>query len=206
MDKALQDIVQVRLYLFSLYNCQYSDFFTALGKLEQALNRESLPPVNPDISKYWFLLFADYESGPLLGSPLCLLRQGDQGFYFYFDDKFFSVILFSKYQCDKVLPPLGESLCSAARVLSVSHSSLHGRYIRHHITGVEVFGPHVICILLFPDAFGVTEAYMDQELCRFIASGRLHAKIDKVGLTLTWMVLGDHLTSVNLNELWIISY
>ena len=32
------------------------------------------------------------------------------------------------------------------------------------------------------DAFGVTEAYMDQELCRFIASGRLHAKIDKVGV------------------------
>jgi hypothetical protein len=26
----------------------------------------------------------------------------------------------------------------------------------------------------------VTEQYMDQELCRFIASGRLHAKIDKV--------------------------
>ena len=34
---------------------------------------------------------------------------------------------------------------------------------------------------LLSDAFGVTEAYMDQELCRFIASGRLHAKIDKVG-------------------------
>ena len=105
--------------------------------------------------------------------------------FFYFGDKFFSVIF--KYQCDRFLLPLGESLCSAARVLSVSHSSLHGRYIRHHITGVDVFGPHVICILIFPDAFGVTEAYMDQELCRFIASGRLHAKIDKVGLILTWM-------------------
>ena len=44
----------------------------------------------------------------------------------------------------------------------------------------ELSCSHVICILLFPDAFGVTEAYMDQELCRFIASGRLHAKIDKV--------------------------
>ena len=46
------------------------------------------------------------------------------------------------------------------------------------------------------DAFGVTEEYMDTELCRqgeqmeesqvklvfrFITSGRLHAKIDKVG-------------------------
>ena len=52
-----------------------------------------------------------------------------------------------------------------------------------------------ILFVFFPDAFGVTEAYMDQELCRFIASGRLHAKIDKVGLTLTWMVLADHLSS-----------
>merc|ERR1712059_113652 len=35
---------------------------------------------------------------------------------------------------------------------------------------------------LFPHyAFGVTEEFMDSELCRFIASGRLHAKIDKVG-------------------------
>ena len=32
------------------------------------------------------------------------------------------------------------------------------------------------------NAFGVTEEYMDSELCRFIASGRLHAKIDKVGI------------------------
>ena len=31
------------------------------------------------------------------------------------------------------------------------------------------------------DAFGVTEDYIDGELCRFIAGGRLHAKIDKVG-------------------------
>ena len=30
------------------------------------------------------------------------------------------------------------------------------------------------------DAFGVTEDYIDSELCRFIAGGRLHAKIDKV--------------------------
>ena len=29
--------VQVKQYLFSLYNCQYSEFFTALGHLEQVL-------------------------------------------------------------------------------------------------------------------------------------------------------------------------
>jgi len=31
------------------------------------------------------------------------------------------------------------------------------------------------------DAFGVTEDYMDRELSKFIADGRLHCKIDKVG-------------------------
>ncbi|XP_077541542.1 regulatory particle non-ATPase 7 [Haemaphysalis longicornis] len=31
------------------------------------------------------------------------------------------------------------------------------------------------------DAFGVTVAFIDQELARFIAAGRLHCKIDKVG-------------------------
>lgn len=29
-------------------------------------------------------------------------------------------------------------------------------------------------------AFGVTEKYIDEELSKFIAGGRLHAKIDKV--------------------------
>ena len=35
------------------------------------------------------------------------------------------------------------------------------------------------------EAFGVTEEYIDGELCRFIAGGRLHAKIDKVGDEMT---------------------
>jgi 26S proteasome regulatory subunit N7 len=30
------------------------------------------------------------------------------------------------------------------------------------------------------DSFGVTEPFVDQELHRFIAAGRLHCKIDKV--------------------------
>ena len=47
------------------------------------------------------------------------------------------------------------------------------------------------------DAFGVTEDYIDSELCRFIAGGRLHAKIDKV-----WIVL--HLLW-NINIFQIIS-
>ena len=39
------------------------------------------------------------------------------------------------------------------------------------------------------DAFGVTEDYIDSELCRFIAGGRLHAKIDKVSHQLLSMTL-----------------
>merc|ERR1711971_1156191 len=36
------------------------------------------------------------------------------------------------------------------------------------------------------DAFGITEDYMDQELSRYIADGRLHCKIDKVrGIVIT---------------------
>ncbi|KAL3224787.1 hypothetical protein MRX96_026373 [Rhipicephalus microplus] len=31
------------------------------------------------------------------------------------------------------------------------------------------------------NAFGVTVAFIDQELARYIAAGRLHCKIDKVG-------------------------
>merc|ERR1719369_1257130 len=31
------------------------------------------------------------------------------------------------------------------------------------------------------DSFGVTVDFIDQELARFIAAGRLHCKIDKVG-------------------------
>jgi len=31
------------------------------------------------------------------------------------------------------------------------------------------------------EAFGVTIEYIDQELSRFIAAGRLHCKVDRVG-------------------------
>jgi len=31
------------------------------------------------------------------------------------------------------------------------------------------------------ESFGVTVDYIDQELARFIAAGRLHAKVDRVG-------------------------
>jgi len=93
-------------YLFSLYNCQYSEFFQELGKLEQVLKAD----------RYLYPHYAFY---------------------------------------------VREIKIKAYAQLLESYRSLTLTYMA--------------------DAFGVTEHYMDSELCRFIASGRLHAKIDKVG-------------------------
>ena len=40
-----------------------------------------------------------------------------------------------------------------------------------------------LTLVYMAEAFGVTVEYIDSELCRFIAGGRLHAKIDKVSYT-----------------------
>merc|ERR1711936_1344321 len=93
--EVLHQTPEVRHYLFSLYNCQYSDFFTALGKLEQIM------------------------------------------------------------KADRYLAP---------------HYAYYVREIK-----VKDYAQ------LLESYRSLTVAYMDQELCRFIASGRLHAKIDKVG-------------------------
>ena len=37
-----------------------------------------------------------------------------------------------------------------------------------------------LTLVYMAEAFGVTVEYIDSELCRLIAGGRLHAKIDKV--------------------------
>jgi len=104
--EVLHQTPQVKQYLFSLYNCQYGEFFTALGKLEQIMK-------------------ADRYLAP---------------HYAYY---------------------VREMKVKAYAQLLESYRSLTLAYMA--------------------DAFGVTEKYMDQELCRFIANGRLHAKIDKVG-------------------------
>jgi len=96
----------VKKYLFSLYNCQYAEFFQELGRVEQILK-------------------ADRYLAP---------------HYAYY---------------------VREMKIKAYAQLLESYRSLTLSYMA--------------------DAFGVTEEYMDTELCRFIASGRLHAKIDKVG-------------------------
>merc|ERR1719415_472130 len=104
--EVLYQCPDVKKYLFSLYNCQYAEFFQELGRVEQILK-------------------ADRYLAP---------------HYAYY---------------------VREMKIKAYAQLLESYRSLTLSYMA--------------------DAFGVTEEYMDTELCRFIASGRLHAKIDKVG-------------------------
>jgi len=104
--EVLHQLPNTKNYLFSLYNCQYADFFQELGKVEQLMKAD----------RY---LFPHY-----------------------------------KYYVREV------KIKAYAQLLE-SYSSLTLGYMAQ--------------------AFGVTEKYIDEELSKFIAGGRLHAKIDKVG-------------------------
>ncbi|GFO15615.1 proteasome 26S subunit, non-ATPase 6 [Plakobranchus ocellatus] len=104
--EVLHGLPDVRKFLFSLYNCQYSDFFFALASVE-------------NVMKYDRLLAAHYS---------------------YY---------------------VREMRIMAYAQLLESYRSLTLDYMAK--------------------SFGVTVAFIDQELSRFIATGRLHCKIDKVG-------------------------
>ncbi|RUS89116.1 hypothetical protein EGW08_003124 [Elysia chlorotica] len=104
--EVLHGLPDVRKFLFSLYNCHYSDFFIALASVE-------------DLMKYDRLLAAHYS---------------------YY---------------------VREMRIMAYAQLLESYRSLTLDYMAK--------------------SFGVTVAFIDQELSRFIAAGRLHCKIDKVG-------------------------
>jgi len=104
--EVLHQIPEVNQYLFSLYNCQYAQFFQCLSRTEAVLKED----------RYMAPHYAFY---------------------------------------------VREMKIKAYAQLLESYRSLTLKYMA--------------------DAFGVTETYIDSELCRFIANGRLHAKIDKVG-------------------------
>jgi len=104
--EVLHQLPGAKNYLFSLYNCQYAEFFQELGKVEQHLKAD----------RY---MFPHY-----------------------------------KYYVREVKIKAYAQLLESYRSLTLGYMA---------------------------DAFGVTEDYIDGELCRFIAGGRLHAKIDKVG-------------------------
>ena len=102
----LHGLSDVREYLFSLYNCQYGDFFKALARVEQ----------------------------------------------------------FMKYD----------------RLLS-SHATYYTREMRIKVYSQLLESYRSLTLEYMARAFGVTIEFVDKELSRFIAAGRLHCKIDKVG-------------------------
>lgn len=106
IQEVLHGMVNVKCFLFSLYNCQYAAFFQHLAEVEN-------------------LLRSDYLAHP--------------HYRFY----------------------VREMRILAYTQLLESYRSLTLQYMA--------------------EAFGVTAEYIDQELSRFIAAGRLHAKVDRVG-------------------------
>lgn len=106
IQEVLHGLPGVKKYLFSLYNCQYADFFKNLAEVEIELRND-------------FLAHPHYR--------------------FY----------------------VREMRILAYTQLLESYRSLTLQYMA--------------------SAFGVDVDFIDQELSRFIAAGRLHAKVDKVG-------------------------
>lgn len=104
--EVLHSAPDIREYLFSLYNCQYAQFFRKLAFVENMLKKDRL--LAPHFRYY-----------------------------------------------------VREMRISAYTQLLESYRSLTLQYMA--------------------DAFGVTVEFIDRELARFIAAGRLHCKIDKVG-------------------------
>lgn len=104
--EVLHSASDIREYLFSLYNCQYAEFFQKLALVEKMLKQDRLLAAH---------------------------------FRYY----------------------VREMRILAYTQLLESYRSLTLQYMA--------------------DAFGVTTEFVDRELSRFIAAGRLHCKIDKVG-------------------------
>jgi 26S proteasome regulatory subunit N7 len=92
--------------------------------------------------------------------------------------------LFSLYECryGDFFQCLGkvEQVLKEDRYLA-PHYAFYVREMKVKAYGQLLESYRSLTLKYMADAFGVTEDYMDSELCRFIASGRLHAKIDKVG-------------------------
>lgn len=106
IQEVLHSLPNVKQYLFSLYNCQYSDFFKELSTVENTLRKDYL--IHP---------------------------------HYRFYTREMRIIAYTQ--------------------LLDSYRSLTLQYMA--------------------DAFGVSIEYIDTELSRFIAAGRLHCKVDRVG-------------------------
>jgi len=92
--------------------------------------------------------------------------------------------LFSLYECqygDFFLALAGvEELMKSHRLLT-QHYSYYVREMRIMAYAQLLESYRSLTLDYMASAFGVTKDFIDQELSRFIAAGRLHCKIDKVG-------------------------
>ncbi|KAK2151699.1 hypothetical protein LSH36_354g02018 [Paralvinella palmiformis] len=104
--EVMHSLPNIKQYLFSLYNCQYNDFFKSLALMEQEMKH------------------------------------------------------------DRYLSP---------------HYRYYTREMRIHAYSQLLVSYQSLTLDYMAKAFGVTPTFIDQELSRFIAAGRLHCKIDKVG-------------------------
>merc|ERR1739844_883493 len=78
-----------------------------------------------------------------------------------------------------------EQICKKDRYLN-SHYAFYVREMKIKAFGQLLESYRSLTLGYMADAFGITEEFMDQELSRYIADGRLHCKIDKVrGIVIT---------------------
>jgi len=92
--------------------------------------------------------------------------------------------LTSLYDCH-----YSEFFLSLAEVEEMMQSDrLMAAHVRHYVREMRIMAYaqllesyRSLTLQYMADAFGVTVEFIDQELARFIAAGRLHCKIDKVG-------------------------
>jgi len=78
-----------------------------------------------------------------------------------------------------------EQICKKDRYLN-SHYAFYVREMKIKAFGQLLESYRSLTLSYMADAFGITEEFMDQELSRYIADGRLHCKIDKVrGIVIT---------------------
>ena len=113
-----------------------------------------------------------------------------------------SEILEVLHQCPKVKQYLNSFYnCQYAEffqcLADVEQLAKKDRYLNPHYAfyvremKIKAFGQLLesyrsLTLTYMAEAFGITEDYMDQELSRYIADGRLHCKIDKVrGIVIT---------------------
>ncbi|CAH3151120.1 unnamed protein product, partial [Porites lobata] len=175
--EVLHQLPVVNQFLTSLYNCHYADFFVALGTLtlrtsvEKDVQIHCAPKnIHPKGRKGWEQrrLKLHYFAGVTIA---CILTGKSYGVQIKIsnDDDVFSL---STAQVEDFL--------KQDRLL-YPHCRYYIREMRIHAYTQLLESYRSLTLQYMANAFGVSEEFIDKELSRFIAAGRLNCKIDKVG-------------------------